>query len=70
MAVAYITEIMIMANRQTFSDQSWHLTDQINFDQTNLLHINNGEVKFTIGKQMSGKFSTLIISTDIRYQSS
>ena len=55
-----------MASHQTFSGQLWHLTDQIKFDQTNLLYIINGEVyKFTIGKQMSGQFSTLIISTAI-----
>ena len=55
---------MITASHQTFSGQLWHLTDQTKFDQTNLLCIINGEVnKFTIGKQMSGQFSTLIIST-------
>ena len=55
-----------MASHQTFSGQLWHLTDQTKFDQTNLLYIINGEVyKFTIGKQMSGQFSTLIISTGI-----
>ena len=55
---------MITASHQTFSDHLWHLTDQTKFDQTNLLCIINGEVnKFTIGKQMSGQFSTLIIST-------
>ena len=53
-----------MASHQTFSGQLWHLTDQSKFDQTNLVYIINGEVyKFTIGKQMSGQFSTLIIST-------
>ena len=53
-----------MASHQTFSSQFWHLTNQTKFDQTNLLYIINGEVnKFTIGKQMSGQFSTLIIST-------
>ena len=55
---------MITASHQTFSGQLWDLTDQTKFDQTNLLYIINGEVnKFTIGKQMSGQFSTLIIST-------
>ena len=55
---------MITASHQTFSGQLWHLTNQTKFDQTNLLCIINGEVnKFTIGKQMSGQFSTLIIST-------
>ena len=43
----------------------WHLTEKAKFDQTNLLYIINGEInKFTIGKQMSGYFSTLIISTE------
>ena len=47
---------MIIASHQIFSGQLWHLTDQIKFDQTNLLYIINGEVcKFTIGKQMSGQ---------------
>ena len=56
---------MITASHQTFSGQLWHLTNQTKFDQTNLLYIINGEVnKFTIGKQMSVQFSTLIISTD------
>ena len=56
---------MMMASHQTFSGQLWHLTDQAKFDQTNLLYIINGEInKFTIGKQMSGHFSTLIISTE------
>ena len=56
---------MIIASHQTFSEQLWHLTDQTKFDQTNLLYIINGEVnKFAIGKQMSGQFSTLIISAD------
>ena len=57
---------MITASHQTFSGQLRHLTDQAKFDQTHLLCIINGEVnKFTIGKQMSGQFSTLIISTAI-----
>ena len=61
----YNSGLMIMASHQTFSGQLWHLTDQTKFDQTNLLYIINGEVyKFTIGKQMSGQFSTFIISTD------
>ena len=61
-----IAELMIMASHQIFSDQLWHLTDQIKFDQTNLLYIINGKVhKFTIGNHISGQFSTLIISTDI-----
>ena len=56
--------LMITASHQIFSGQLWHLTDQTKFDQTNLLCIINGEVnKFTIGKQMSRQFSTLIIST-------
>ena len=56
--------LMITASHQTFSGQLWHLTNQTKFDQTNLLCIINEEVnKFTIGKQMSGQFSTLIIST-------
>ena len=60
------TELMIMASHQTFY-QIWHLTGQIKFDQTNLLYIINGEVsKYTIGKQISGHFSTLIISTALR----
>ena len=59
-----------MASHQTFSGQLWHLTDQTKFDQTNLLCIINGEVnKFKIGKQMSGQFSTLIISTVLCYYS-
>ena len=46
-----ISEFMIMASHQPFSDQFWHLTNQINFDLTNLLYIINGEVyNFTIGK--------------------
>ena len=53
-----------MASHQAFSSQLWHLTDQSKFDQANLLYIINGEVyKVTIGKQMSGQFSTLFIST-------
>ena len=57
-------ELMIMASYQTFSGQLWHLTDLTKFDQTNLPYIINEEVnKFTIVKQMSGQFSTLIIST-------
>ena len=61
-----IPELMTMASHQTFSGQLWHLTDQTKFDQTNLLYIINGEVsKFTIGKQISGQFSTVIISTVI-----
>ena len=61
-----MAELMITASHQTFSSQLWHLTDQTKFDQTNLLYIINGEVnRFTIGKQMSGQFSTLIISTDM-----
>ena len=53
-----------MASHQTFSGQPWHLTDQTKFDQTNLLYIINGEVnECIIGTQMSGQFSTLIIST-------
>ena len=60
--------LMITASHQTFSGQLWHLTDQTKFDQTNLLYIINGEVyKFTIGKQMSGQFSTLIISTVLAF---
>ena len=40
------------------------MTNQAKFDQTKLLYIINGEVnKFIIGKQMSGQFSTLIISS-------
>ena len=59
--------LMITVSHQTFSSQLWHLTDQTKIDQTNLLCIINGEVnKFTIGKQMSGQFSTLIISTEHR----
>ena len=55
-----------MASHQTFSGQFWHLTDQINFDQTNLLYIVNGEVnKFTIVKQMSRQFSTVIVHSNI-----
>ena len=55
-----------MASHQIFSGQLGHLTDQIKFDQTNLLYIINGEVnKLTTGKQMSGQFSILIISTAI-----
>ena len=55
-----------MASHQTFSGQLWHLTGQTKFDQTNLLYIINGEVnEFTIGKQMSGQFLILIISTEI-----
>ena len=66
MLVNHIPGLMITASHQTFSSQLWYLTDQTKFDQTNLLCIINGEVnKFTIGKQMSGQFSTLIISTDI-----
>ena len=57
-----------MASYQTFSGQLWHLTDQTKFDQTNLLYIINGEVyKFTIGKQMSGQFSTIIIALLLSY---
>ena len=55
---------MIMASHRTFSGQFWHLTGQTKFDQTNLLYIINGEdTEFTIGKQISGQISTLIIST-------
>ena len=55
-----------MASHQTLSGQLWHLTDQTKFDRINLLYIINTEVdKFTIGKQVSGQFSTLIISTAI-----
>ena len=62
--VVVCAELMIMANHQTFSSQLWHLTDQTKFDQTNLLYIINREVNtFTIGKETSGQFSTLIIST-------
>ena len=58
------SELMIMASHQTFSGQLWHLTGQIKFDQTNLLHIINEEVnKFPMVKQMSRQFSNLIIST-------
>ena len=57
-------ELMIMASHQTFSGQLWHLTSQTKFDQTSLLYIINGEVnQYTMGKQMSGQISTLIIST-------
>ena len=57
-----------MASHQTFSGQLWHLTGQTKFDQTNLLCIINGEVnKFTIGKEMSGQFLILIISTVCMY---
>ena len=49
-----------MASHQTLSGQ--RLTDQIKFDHTNLLYIINGEVSI-LRKQMSGQFSTLIIST-------
>ena len=53
-----------MASHQTFSGQLWHLTGQTKFDRTNLLYIINGEVnEFIIGKQMSGQFLILIIST-------
>ena len=53
-----------MASHQTFSVQLWHLTGQTKFDQTSLLYIINGEVnESTIGKQMSGQFLVLIIST-------
>ena len=49
-----------MVSHQTLSGQL--LTDQIKFDHTNLLYIINGEVS-KLRKQMSGQFSTLIIST-------
>ena len=62
----YIAELMIMASHQTFSSQLWHLTGQTKFDQTNLLYIINGVAnEFIMGKQMSGQFLILIISTDI-----
>ena len=61
---------MIMASHQTFSGQLWHLTGQTKFDQTSLLYIINGEVNESIiGKQMSGQFLILIISTDIEHLS-
>ena len=54
-------ELMIMASHQTFSSQLWHLTGQT---KLNLLYIINGEVnECIIGKQMSGQFLILIIST-------
>ena len=54
-----------MVSHQTFSGHLWHLTGQIKFDQTNLLYIINEEVnKFPMGKQMSGQFSNLIVSTE------
>ena len=53
-----------MASHQTFSGQLWHLTGQIKFDRSNLIYIINGEVNESItGKQMSGQFLILIIST-------
>ena len=59
---------MIMVSHQTFSSQLWHLTGQTKFDQTNLLYIINGEVnECIIGKQMSGQFLILIISTGYNY---
>ena len=51
------SELMIMANHQTFSGQLWLLTDQTKFDQTNLLYVINGEVNESITrKQMSGQY--------------
>ena len=38
------TGLMITASHQTFSDQIKHLFGQIEFAQTNLLYIINGEV--------------------------
>ena len=53
------SELMMMASHQTFSGQL-HLTDQTKFDQTNLLHIINGEVNESITrKQMSGQYIPL-----------
>ena len=58
-----------MASHQTFSSQLWHLTDQIKFEQANLLYCYQwGSQYVYITKTMSGQFSTLIISTGIVIQ--